>query len=189
MLKGLRLLLAPLLLLLCIVLAPAGAGAAGWGEAGEERILDYAVSAAIGEDAVMTVTERITVVIANYRIRHGIFRLFPVRIQKGGELRHYTFDVVSATLDGKPVPVHVREQLYTKACALGSEKRFAPAGTHTYEIVWKSAGHVLFLPERDEIYYNVTGNFWEFPIDHASFTLALPKGGGVLLRLAEATPR
>ncbi|MBQ1538977.1 MAG: DUF2207 domain-containing protein [Desulfovibrio sp.] len=172
-------LLAPILLLLCIVLAPAGAGATGWDKADEERILDYAVSAAIGEDAVMTVTERITVLIANYRIRHGIFRLFPVRIQKGGELRHYTFDVVSATLDGKPVPVHVSEQLHTKAAALGSGKRFAPAGRHTYEIVWKSTGHVFFLPERDEIYYNVTGNFWEFPIDHVSFTLALPKGGRV----------
>ncbi len=171
--------LAPLLLFACVFLIPGGASAAGWGGQDEERILDYAVSCAIGEDAVMTVKERITVSIANYRIRHGIFRLFPVRIQRGDELRHYTFDIVSATLDGKPVPVHVREQLYTKAAAMGSQSRFAPAGTHTYEIVWKSAGHVLFLPERDEIYYNAVGTFWEFPIDHASFTLALPKGARV----------
>ena len=77
--------LAPLLLLICSVLLPAAAGAdaggagaegTGWGDAGEERILDYAVSAVVGEDAVMTVTERITVSIANRRIRHGIFRLF-----------------------------------------------------------------------------------------------------------------
>ena len=100
-------LLAPILLLLCIVLAPAGAGATGWDKADEERILDYAVSAAIGEDAVMTVTERITVLIANYRIRHGIFRLFPVRIQKGGELRHYTFDVVSFFKVGPKVSVSI----------------------------------------------------------------------------------
>ena len=148
--------LAPLLLLICSVLLPAAAGAdaggagaegTGWGDAGEERILDYAVSAVVGEDAVMTVTERITVSIANRRIRHGIFRLFPVRIQKGDELRHYSFDVVSATLDGRPVPVHVREQLFTKTAVLGSRNRLAPAGTHTYELVWKSAGHVLFLPE------------------------------------------
>ena len=188
--EGLRRLrqLAPLLLLICAVLLPAAAGAdaggagaegAGWGDAGEERILDYAVSAVVGEDAVMTVTERITVSIASRRIRHGIFRLFPVRIQKGDELRHYSFDVVSATLDGRPVPVHVREQLFTKTAVLGSRNRLAPAGTHTYELVWKSAGHVLFLPERDEIYYNVTGSFWEFPIDHASFTLALPRQGRV----------
>ncbi len=29
---------------------------------------------------------------------------------------------------------------------------------------------------RDELYWNVTGNDWEFPIDHASVPVVLPAG-------------
>ncbi|MGE9984938.1 DUF2207 domain-containing protein [Desulfovibrio sp. SGI.169] len=148
----------------------------------DERILDYAVSARLEEDASLVVTERIVVNIEQEAIRHGIYRLYPVKERVGEDgLRHYGFEVLSATLDGKAVPYKESDQGFTVGVAIGNPNVMAPLGKHTYELVYKTTGHVRFLEDHDEIYYNVTGNFWEFPIDHASFSLALPKGGAPLM--------
>lgn len=144
---------------------------------GGERILDYAVTARVEEDASLVVTERITVTIEHNAIIHGIYRIYPVRIrEEGNVLRHYGFEVLSAKLDGKNIPYSDMEEGYTAGVAIGYPSRMAPRGSHTYELTFRTTGHVRFFPDRDEIYYNVTGNFWKFPIDHVSFTLELPGG-------------
>lgn len=141
----------------------------------DERILDYAVSARLEEDASLIVTERLTVHIESEAIRHGIYRIYPVKERVGEDgLRHYGFEALSAKLDGKPVPYSESDQGFTVGVAIGDPKVMAPLGKHTYELIYRTTGHVRFLEDHDEIYYNVTGNFWEFPIDHASFTLELP---------------
>ena len=48
---------------------------------------------------------------------------------------------------------------------------------HTYTIKYKPTRTVLgFFEKHDEIYWNVTGNEWDFPIDEASATVTLPAG-------------
>lgn len=142
-----------------------------------ERILDYAVTACVEKDASLVVTERITVSIAHNAIIHGIYRLYPVKIRENDNaLRHYGFEVLSAKLDGSNIPYSVTNEGYTAGVAIGDPGKKAPGGSHTYELVYRTTGHVRFLPAYDEIYYNVTGNFWKFPIDHVSFTLKLPGG-------------
>lgn len=163
-----------ILLMLLALAFPVLSQAAG---EGGERILDYAVTARVEEDASLVVTERITVSIEHNAIIHGIYRLYPVRIRENGDvLRHYGFEVLSAKLDGKDIPYSVTEEGYTAGVAIGDPERNAPRGSHTYELIYRTTGHVRFLPASDEIYYNVTGNFWKFPIDHVSFTLELPGG-------------
>ena len=161
-------------LMLLAMAFPALSQAAG---EGGERILDYAVTARVEEDASLVVTERITVSIEHKAIIHGIYRIYPVKIRENGDvLRHYGFEVLSAKLDGKDTPYAVTEEGYTAGVAMGDPESKAPRGSHTYELTYRTTGHVRFLPARDEIYYNVTGNFWKFPIDHVSFTLELPGG-------------
>ncbi|MGN1038435.1 MAG: DUF2207 domain-containing protein, partial [Mailhella sp.] len=143
----------------------------------EERILDYAVSAKLEDDASLIVKERITVNIEHNAIRRGIYRIFPVKVREGEEnLRHYGFEVLSAALDGNPVPYASSREGYVEGVALGDPQSEAPLGRHTYELTYRTTGHVRFLPDHDEIYYNVTGNFWKFPISKASFSLELPHG-------------
>lgn len=151
----------------------------------EERILAYAVSARLEQDASLVVTERITVNIELDAIQHGIYRMYPVRERVGEDgLRHYDFKVLSVALDGNPVLYTESEQAFTVGIAIGDPKKMAPLGRHTYELVYRTAGHVRFLEDHDEIYYNVTGNFWKFPIDHATFTLELPDNAAPILTKA-----
>ncbi|MDL2207961.1 DUF2207 domain-containing protein [Desulfovibrio sp. OttesenSCG-928-M16] len=56
-----------------------------------------------------------------------------------------------------------------------------------YEIRYRSTDHVLFFEDRDEIYFNVTGNDWELPIDRVSFTFLVPGGVTNILKATAFT--
>ena len=47
-------------------------------------------------------------------------------------------------------------------------------GEHTYSLRYRSDRQIGFFASRDELYWNVTGNGWAFPIDSASATVRLP---------------
>ena len=143
-----------------------------------ERALSFDVTAALQADASMIVTECIRVNIEHKIIRRGITHAYPIKeIYDGRKVRHYGFELLSVKLDGEPVPYHTTGSSGTHhGMAIGNADKLAPLGEHTYEIVYKTDGHVRFLPERDEIFYNVMSADWKFPVDRVSFTLQLPAG-------------
>lgn len=144
----------------------------------EERVLNFAVIAEVQKDASMIVTEQITVNIEHKIIRRGITHAFPIKeIYDDRKLRNYGFELLSVKLDGKDVNYYEESAGYYHGLAVGNKDRLAPRGEHTYEIVYKTTGHVRDLPETDEIYYNVMGDIGAFPVDQASFTLHLPDAG------------
>lgn len=53
--------------------------------------------------------------------------------------------------------------------------RISP-GVHTYKLTYRVGRELGFFEDHDELYWNVTGNEWAFPIDSASATVLLPKG-------------
>ncbi|GAB1410471.1 DUF2207 domain-containing protein [Desulfovibrionales bacterium] len=144
----------------------------GWAR---ERVLSLDVHAELKPDASMVVTERIRVIIEHDRIRHGLTYAYPIKEKYGDRaLRHYGFDLLSVRLDGAPVHSYQTRTGYAFGLAIGEEGVRAPLGEHVYEISYVTTGHVRFLPERDELYYNVMQPDWEFPVDHVSFQLTLP---------------
>lgn len=141
----------------------------------DERALHFDVTAKVLEDGSMVVRERIHVHIKQMIIRHGITHAFPIKERYGDKnIRHYGFEVLQVTLDGQPINYYSSTAGLMTSMAIGQKGVPAPLGDHVYEIIYKTTGHVRFLPERDEIYYNVVGNFWQFPVDKVSFTLILP---------------
>jgi len=49
-----------------------------------------------------------------------------------------------------------------------------PPGEYTYELTYTATRELGFFPDHDELYWNVTGNGWVFPIDIATATVTLP---------------
>ncbi|MDY0274109.1 MAG: DUF2207 domain-containing protein [Desulfomicrobium sp.] len=143
----------------------------------QERVLSFDVTAAMQSNGAMIVTERIRVNIEHRLIRHGITHAYPIKERYDDwKLRHYGYKLISVTLDGEPSNYYKSTVGYASAIAIGQENARAPLGEHTYEVVYKTSGHVRPMKDRDEIYYNVMGNNWEFPVDRVSFTLLLPDG-------------
>lgn len=143
----------------------------------EERILRYESTMSVERDSAVTVIERITVDIERLDIRHGIVRLFPVKyLTESGAKRRTGFELQSVTFDGKNVPYKISKEGNYAIIRIGNPVALAPRGTHVYEIAFRTSGHIRFMKDRDAIYWNVTGNDWDFPIDYASFRLMMPDG-------------
>ncbi|HKX56892.1 MAG TPA: DUF2207 domain-containing protein, partial [Xanthomonadales bacterium] len=57
---------------------------------------------------------------------------------------------------------------------IGNADRMLPQGQHEYRIQYTTNRQLGFFADRDELWWNVTGNGWIFPIDKASARITLP---------------
>jgi len=155
-------------LALALLAVPAAAQA-------DERILHFSSDVQVQKDASLAVTETIDVRAENDQIRHGIFRDFPTRYKNrfGGAV-HVGFTFDSATLDGAPVQSKVELIRNGKRVKLGDPDNFVATGDHRYVLHYRATREIGFFNGYDELYWNVTGNGWVFPIDVADVRIHLP---------------
>jgi uncharacterized membrane protein YgcG len=161
--------LAAALLVLCI--GPAFA---------EERITDYSSDITVAQTGALTVTETISVIAEGDEIRHGIFREFPtIYKDKTGRTVHVGFDVLGATRDGHAEPYSVDSIDSGERVKIGNPDVLVESGPHIYTLTYTTDRQIGFFADHDELYWNATGNFWDFPIDHAEATIKLPAGATI----------
>ena len=140
-----------------------------------ERILDYHSDITLEDDGSLQVTETITVNSTGQQIRHGIFRDFPTTYTDPYNNRYVVgFQMLSATCDSAQEQFRVEDQFNGKRIYLGNPKTMVGPGRHVYTITYTTNRQLGFYKDHDELFWNVTGNGWEFPIDAASATVHLP---------------
>ena len=161
----------PIAAFLAVLTAPAFA---------EERITDYSSDVTVAQTGALTVTETISVISEGDEIRHGIFRVFPTTYHTAsGRTIHVGFDVLSATRDGHPEPYSVDSVDDGERVKIGDKDVLIDPGAHTYTLTYATNRQIGFFSDHDELDWNVTGNFWAFPIDHAEATIKLPVGANI----------
>ena len=142
-----------------------------------ERITEFHADIVVAPDAMLTVTERIAIVSEGLSIRRGIVREFPTLLADGS--RDRDFEMVSATRNGVPEPFEVTETRAGVDIRLGDEDTRLARGAHVYQIVYRTGGQVRFFETVDELYWNVTGDGWIWPIERASARIVLPDGAAI----------
>ncbi|HEY1637248.1 MAG TPA: DUF2207 domain-containing protein [Rhizomicrobium sp.] len=146
----------------------------------DERITNYDSKIEVARNGALTVTETISVIAEGDRIRHGIYRDFPTTYtDKFGRRVHVGFDVLRVTRDGHEEPYDLSSIDSGQRIKVGSANSFVSSGPHTYAITYATDRQIGFFRDYDELYWNVTGNFWAFPIDRAEATIDLPAGARV----------
>ncbi len=159
------------LLLIAFLIAPLAARA-------QERIAGFDVAVEVEKDGDILVTETIAVNSLGYEIRRGIFRDLPRTYLKGGRTLPYAYDVKSVTRDGKKEPYATENDGNAYRIRIGDADVMLENGLHTYTIAYEVKNQVRYFDSYDEVYWNVTGNYWAFPIEHARARIALPGGAG-----------
>lgn len=161
------------LLALCFLwaaLAPAAA------QDEDERIRSFDSRITVNADGSMLVKETIAVTSAGKSILHGIYRDFPTRYKdRLGNRYSVLFNIVSVELDGYAEPYHTEDQSNGVRVYFGSSAYVVQPGEHTYVFEYRTDRQLGFFADHDELYWNVTGNGWKFPIDVASATVVLPQ--------------
>src|SRR5262249_34520953 len=61
-----------------------------------------------------------------------------------------------------------------KRIYLGDPKALVARGRHVYSITYTTNRQLGFFKDHDELFWNATGNGWDFNIDHATATVHLP---------------
>lgn len=145
----------------------------------DERITDFSSAIRVAQTGALTVTETIMVNAEGEQIRHGIFRDFPTVYAKGGRRLRVGFDVLSVTMDGHDEPYSVDGIEDGERIKIGDPNALISTGSHRFTITYATDRQIGFFSDHDEIYWNVTGNFWQFPIDRAEATVSLPAGAQI----------
>ncbi len=148
----------------------------------EERILEFGSEIAVGKDASLQVTETLRVRAEGIAIRRGIYRDFPTLYRApDGSAVIVPFQVLAVLRDGRPEPYEVKPASNGKRVFIGNPERFLQPGIHTYTLVYRTARQIGFFGNHDELYWNVTGNGWRFPIDSAWCVVTLPGKAGITM--------
>ena len=141
-----------------------------------ERILDFDSRIVVAENGSMTVVETIAAYAAGEKIKRGIYRDFPT-IYDGplGTRVEVPFQVVRVLRDGSDEAYHTERRKNGVRVYIGRSDTMLPHGVHTFVLVYTTSRQIGFFADHDELYWNVTGNGWELPIEHASATVVLPE--------------
>ena len=144
------------------------------------RIADFKDTIAINRDAGTLVSEKITLVFVGQW--HGIHRTIPVEYP-GPHSTNYTLFV-----DVKSVTDENGNKLKYESSKSGDFldlKIYIPDAvdaTRVVNIDYTARNAIRTFDDHDEFYWNVTGNDWPVPIDHASAFVTLPESAAGGLR-------
>jgi len=156
----------------------------------EERIQRFVSDVTVNTDASLTVRETIEVVAEGDQIKRGILRDFPTVYRDGRGTRLVVgFEVLSVSRDGRAEPYSIESISNGKRIRIGDADVFLPRGPHVYEIVYRTTRQLGFFADFDELYWNATGNGWDFAIDKAVAIVRLPQGSQIKQHAAYTGPQ
>ncbi len=140
-----------------------------------ERIISFDSDITLSEDASMLVIEKIKVFASGQRIQRGIFRDFPTKYKDTyGHNVIINFEVLEVSRDGNSEDYHTENLANGVRVYCGRSDYFLSSGEYTYNIKYKTDRQIGYFEKFDELYWNVTGNGWDFIIEKVSATIHLP---------------
>ncbi|MEL6744512.1 MAG: DUF2207 domain-containing protein, partial [Pseudomonadota bacterium] len=143
----------------------------------QERILSFDSRVNVQKDGSFIVKETVRVRAEGRKIRRGIYRDFPLRFEGAdGRERKVGFKLLSTKRDGQPESSRIEWSSRALRIYLGQSDVFLSAGEYTYEITYRTDRQLRRFENHVEVFWNATGNFWEFPIQKATATIQLPEG-------------
>ena len=132
----------------------------------------------LAKDGEMSVTETLRVQAEGRDIRHGIYRDFPLTFRDaGGVVREVDFKLLGVERDGRPEAYSTTRQHGIIRIYAGDKDTVVPRGEHTYVFRYRTGRQVRWFEGKPELNWNVTGNFWRFPILSATYHLQFVAGG------------
>jgi uncharacterized membrane protein YgcG len=144
-------------------------------QAKELRIEKFSSEIVVSPNGSIDVTEVITVRFIGGPW-HGLYRSIPVEYETAQRLNYsLLLNVKSITdSDGNKLKFEAsRERHYRKL------KIFVPSAdnsTHTISIEYTVSDALRFFEDHDELYWNITGDEWDVPIQSADARIVLPEG-------------
>ncbi len=140
----------------------------------EEKFRDYQVHIKIEEDASLLVREKILVNVEGDKILRGITRYFPTRAYSDEGLDIYTYEFLSIKEGVRLTSYVARYGFDIASLATGREDVILSPGLYEFQIIYRTKGHISYLEDYDEIYFNALTTQNIFPVEKARVSVELP---------------
>ena len=138
----------------------------------DERILSYHSDILVRADGWIEVTETIRVRAEGNQIRRGIYRDYPTDYEDSfGNDHEVIYEPQFVTRDGEPETMTSESHRNGVRTYFGRADRLLQPGEYEYVYQYHAGRMIGFFDDKDELWWNVTGNGWAFPIDAASATV------------------
>jgi len=153
---------------------------AGIAAAKSWRVSDFQDNITVNEDGSALVTERISVAFVGEW--HGIHRMIPIEYPGPNDTNYELFLEVQSVTDGEGGKLKYESSVANHERDLKIYIPDAVDATRTVEITYRVRNGTRFFKDYAEFYWNVTGNDWPVPIDHAAATVHFPAAAAGSLR-------
>ncbi len=141
----------------------------------QERIVDFDVKIQIEKSGDIQIVENITIKAEGNVFRHGLLRILPLtRTDKSGNHSDVKYSINSIKKDGTTEPYFTKEERDDWKIYIGDKDVELANGIYKYQLSYTVPFQVGYFDNYDELYWNVTGNGWDFPIDKATCQIFLP---------------
>jgi len=141
-----------------------------------EQINRFDTLVEVQQDGDIIVTETIDVAVAGWQIRRGIFRDLPRYYEHDGLRLPFRYRVLGVTRNGARERYETRTDENAYRIRIGDPNVEIEHGRSVYVIRYEVKNQVRYFEGNDEIYWNATGNYWNFAILEAEATVVLPPG-------------
>jgi len=141
----------------------------------QEEILSFNSSIQVNTDGSILVEETIQVRAEGDAIQRGIYRYFPTEYtdQLGNHYR-VDFKLMEVLKDSVSEPYRIVPQDNGVRVYIGNSNVYLGQGVYSYTLRYSTYWQLGFFEKHDELYWNVTGNQWNFPILQTSARVELP---------------
>ncbi|RYE60401.1 MAG: DUF2207 domain-containing protein, partial [Hyphomicrobiales bacterium] len=142
-----------------------------------EVIRAFASDVTLRVDGSVRVIETVDVQAEGDAIKRGIYRDIPtVMLGPSGNKIRVGIDVESVTRAGAPEDFRVERMGNFQRIWIGNPDVLLNYGEHRYVITYVMERMARPFAEHDELYWNATGNYWDFPILKSVARVTLPDG-------------
>jgi hypothetical protein len=147
-------------------------GLAAFAHAKSWRVADFQDNITVARDGSAVVTERLSLAFVGEW--HGIHRQIPIEYPGPNRTNYELYLEVTSVTDGDGGKLK-----YDSSVSNGERdlKIYIPGAvdtTRVVEIIYRVRNGTRFFEDHDEFYWNVTGNDWPVPVDHAAAAVHFP---------------
>ncbi|PJA86583.1 MAG: hypothetical protein CO141_03960, partial [Candidatus Moranbacteria bacterium CG_4_9_14_3_um_filter_42_9] len=141
-------------------------------------IQDFETEIKVNKDSTLDITEKITADCGNAVGKHGIFRILPeqIKITDGGTSKTPVELIGITDFSGQPLKYAETKNRddATVTWKIGDPGKTVQ-GVNYYLVRYRVKNAIRFgNPQFDELYWNLSGNFWDLEIDQFHAKVIFP---------------
>jgi hypothetical protein len=146
-----------------------------------EQITNFASDIKVARDSSLEINETIAVYADQRKIARALVRRLPTNYIDSYGIRHKTtYRIKQILVNNAPAVFSTKIVDNSYIIYIGDPNSLLAPGKYIFSIQYRVNNATNFLTNQDELFWNITGHSWDFPINKVQATITLPEGANFI---------